>query len=89
MSKRTALFFLLILTGFRSVFACELCKSKQPEALKELTHGVGPEGTTDYIIMYGAIVVVLIVLVLSIKLLINPAKADENYQIKYQILDVD
>jgi len=66
--------------------ACDLCKEKQPEMLKEVAHGGGPEGTIDIIIMWSAIILVGGTLVLSLKFLITPKEKNPNH-IKYLPFD--
>jgi len=77
----TSTIFLLL--GFIQTFACELCKSHQPEILQDIAHGTGPQGTMDYVILWTAAVIVFITLVLSILFLVRPNKLDKNYQIKF------
>jgi len=81
--KKIISFSLLFLYSFITVIACELCKSHQPEMLKDIAHGTGPQGTTDYIIMWTGVAIVVITLILSLAFLILPNKLDKNYSIKY------
>ncbi len=67
---------------------CDLCKANQPKGLEDVTHGEGPEGNIDYIIMYAAIVIVGYTLVMSIKYLVKP-KEKEREHIKNLVLDED
>lgn len=80
MKKITTL--ILLLSTIR-LFACELCKSHQPKILQEVAHGTGPQGTMDYVILWGAVVIVFITLVLSIRLLVLPNKLDSKHPIKF------
>lgn len=61
------------------VLACELCKKNQPKVLEGITHGPGPQGDTDYLIISGAIVIVSITLFLSLKFLIKPNENDPDH----------
>lgn len=61
------------------VNACELCKEKQPKALAEITHGAGPNGTLDYIIIWSAVIIVSLTFFYSIKYLVKPEKADPHH----------
>ncbi len=61
------------------VNACELCKEKQPKALAEITHGAGPNGTLDYIIIWSAVIIVSLTFFYSIKYLVKPEKADPQH----------
>lgn len=81
--KRTALTSALIMLCFIQAFACELCKSQQPELLQDIVHGAGPQGPFDYIILWIAIVFVLATFVLSVLFLIIPDKFDKNHKIKF------
>ncbi|HTO15290.1 MAG TPA: hypothetical protein VLZ83_05950 [Edaphocola sp.] len=54
------------------LFACEACKKNQPEFLQGITHGTGPEGKWDYVIIVAAIIIVSITLFYAIKFLVNP-----------------
>jgi len=81
--KRNISTFVVFLFSLAGAFACELCKSHQPEMLKDIAHGTGPQGTIDYVIMWSAVVIVFITLVLSIRFLIQPDKLDEKYSIKF------
>ena len=60
-------------------FACELCKSKQPNGLENITHGKGPEGNLDFIIMYSAIIIVGFTFIMSVKYLIKPKERNKNH----------
>lgn len=64
----------LLLYGLLSetAFACELCKQNQPDALQGISHGTGPQASTDYIIIWCALVLVAIALFFSLKFLIRP-----------------
>ena len=53
-------------------FACEVCKAKQPKGFENLTHGEGPQGNIDYIIMYSALIIVGYTLIMSVKHLVKP-----------------
>ena len=65
---------------------CPMCKSNQPKGFENITHGEGPEGNLDYIIMYGAIVIVGYTLFMSIKYLANPKEKQASH-IKNLVLD--
>lgn len=53
-------------------WACELCQANQPKALRNITHGTGPQGDLDWIIIWSAVVIVGVTLFLSLKFLIKP-----------------
>ncbi|MEZ4945041.1 MAG: hypothetical protein R2804_05910 [Cyclobacteriaceae bacterium] len=62
-----------------NVLACELCKKNQPKVLEGITHGQGPQGDTDYLIIGVAIVIVSITLFLSLKFLIRPNESSPDH----------
>ncbi|HNP95753.1 MAG TPA: hypothetical protein PKJ63_08990 [Cyclobacteriaceae bacterium] len=65
---------LFLVIGVINAWACELCKKNQPKVLEDVTHGAGPQGNLDYLIVSVALVVVGITLVLSLKFLISPGE---------------
>ena len=69
----------LLFSGTGHVWACELCKKNQPKVLEGVTHGVGPQGDMDYIIIWTAIVFVSITLFLSLKFLIKPNEKNPDH----------
>lgn len=83
MKKIIILLFLLCLRG--SVYACEVCKAKQPAGLKDITHGTGPQGSADLFIIWGAVVIVGVTLFLSVKYLVKPQEVAPDH-IKNSIL---
>lgn len=85
MNKKIIVFFILFFPGLRS-FACELCEKNQPKLLKGITHGAGPTGTMDYIIIGIASVIVFVALFLSIKYLVKPREGNADH-IKNIVLD--
>lgn len=59
--------------------ACPVCERNQPEALKGITHGAGPESRWDYIIVWTMVVIVLITLFFSVKWLIYPGEKSTGH----------
>lgn len=59
--------------------ACDLCKTKQPKGFENITHGEGPEGNLDYIIMIIAVVIVGYTLIMSIKYLVKPNEKNVDH----------
>ncbi|MCK0156791.1 hypothetical protein MWU65_06345 [Cellulophaga sp. F20128] len=78
----TLLIFLISALGM----ACPLCEAKQPKGFANITHGEGPNGDIDYIIMYSAIVIVGYTLIMSIKYLARPKEKEKNH-IKNLVLE--
>lgn len=59
--------------------ACPLCKEKQPAGFENITHGEGPDGNMDYVIMWTAIVIVGYTLIMSIKYLVRPKEGQQDH----------
>ena len=59
--------------------ACEVCKSQQPKVMQNITHGAGPQGQTDFIIIVIAIAIVLLTLFFSVKYLWKPGENSPNH----------
>lgn len=86
MIKKHILFISSFFAGCYSALSCPECDRNQPELLKGITHGEGPTGTVDYIILWTAVIIVSISLILSIKYLVRP-KEDNKDHIKNIILN--
>lgn len=65
--------------------ACEMCSAQQPRLLRGLTHGAGPQGNLDYLIVAAALVIVLLALAWAVKCLVRPGEQDPTH-IKRTIL---
>ncbi|HEY8784175.1 MAG TPA: hypothetical protein VIM16_21280 [Mucilaginibacter sp.] len=53
-------------------FACEACKQQQPKFLQGITHGAGPTGNWDYIIVSIMVLITLYSFYALIKYLAKP-----------------
>lgn len=84
--KRNKILMVLLLLISAIGKACPICDAKQPKGFKNITHGEGPEGNIDYIIMYGAMVIVGYTLIMSIKYLVNPKEQKKDH-IKNIVVD--
>ena len=85
--KRLVIFLTLFLLGMPfKALACEVCENRQPEILKGVTHGIGPQNNLDYIITWSAVVIVGITLFFSIKFLVKPKESKPNH-IKNIVVD--
>lgn len=74
--KRLIPFLILILVSMPlQLLACEVCENRQPEVLKGVTHGIGPQGNIDYIITWSAVIIVAFTLFFSIKFLVKPKES--------------
>ena len=80
--------FLLILLKQLNTIACPACEARQPKILRGITHGAGPSGKWDYLIVSIAIVIVLFTLFYSVKWLIRPGEKSPEH-IKRMILNID
>lgn len=73
MMKVLSLILLFLTTlGINAALACDVCQKNQPKVLENITHGVGPQGTIDFVITWSAVVIVVLTLFFSIKYLIRP-----------------
>lgn len=68
--------------------ACPVCEKQQPKILKGISHGAGPDGQLDYIIISIAVIIVLLTLFYTIKWLIRPGEKSKEH-IKQFILNAD
>ena len=62
--------------------------AQQPKLLRGLTHGAGPQGSFDYVIVLAAVAVVLFTLVYAIKFLVRPGEREASH-IKRIVLNQD
>jgi uncharacterized protein HemY len=67
-------------------FACPACEKNQPELLKGVSHGSGPQSQWDYVILWITAAIVLATLFFSIKWLIRPGEHSKSH-IKRTILN--
>lgn len=72
MKRTLSLSLVLFLLVQQFAMACDVCQKNQPSGFKNITHGAGPSGNFDYVIMGTAIAIVLATLYLSFKFLIKP-----------------
>lgn len=54
--------------------ACPVCDRQQPQILKGITHGSGPQSNWDYLIISVTAIIVLATLTFSLKWLIRPGE---------------
>lgn len=76
--------FFVILS--QEILACEVCEKNQPELLRGITHGTGPQGYIDYIIIAISALIVIATMVYFIKYLVWPKEDDPNH-IKRRIIN--
>ena len=70
--KNTAVVFFLLLVNF--ALACDACKLQQPKVTRDFTHGVGPRGDFDWIIVAVIAVITILTFVFSLKYLVKPGE---------------
>lgn len=68
--------------------ACPVCEKQQPEILRGVTHGAGPQSQWDYVIVWVGVLVVLLTLFYSVKWLMRPDERSDTH-IKHLIIDAD
>jgi len=79
MKKKFLITTLVFLIGQQIALACDVCKKNQPAGFENITHGAGPSGTIDYIIIFTASIIVLFTLYLCFKYLIKPQENDPEH----------
>lgn len=83
---RMLLMLILLSTAPLLLYACATCELAQPKLFRGITHGPGPNGNFDFVIVTIAAVVVSLTLVLSIKYLFRPGEKDPHH-IKNIVID--
>ncbi len=82
--RNFAMLFFLFIINF--AFACDACKLQQPAVTRDFTHGVGPKGDADWIIVAIIGVITVYTFIFSLKYLVKPGEKDKNH-IKNSILN--
>lgn len=59
--------------------ACPVCEKQQPEILRGITHGAGPEDRWDYVIVWTMVLIVVVTLFYSVKWLIQPGERSKDH----------
>lgn len=70
---------LIVFLGQQVAFACDVCKKQQPAGFENITHGAGPSGTIDYVIIFTATAVVLFTVYLTVKYLFRPCENNPEH----------
>ncbi|MFD2146117.1 hypothetical protein [Mucilaginibacter antarcticus] len=68
-----------LLAGTTSVFACDACKKQQPKFLQGITHGAGPDGLKDYVIVAVMVGLTLYTLFATVRCLLKPSESGEDH----------
>ena len=77
----------ILLASHWTALACKVCERQQPEPLRGITHGAGPQSEWDYVIVAIISAVVIVSFVYTIKWLISPGEGKDH--IKHTILNVN
>ncbi|MBL7737111.1 MAG: hypothetical protein JNL51_16765 [Chitinophagaceae bacterium] len=78
------LFLLAGLLALRfAALACGACEKQQPELLRGITHGTGPDSDWDYVIIATMAAIVVFTLFFSVKWLIRPGEGSNNHIKRY------
>ena len=83
--KHLIVTFILGVISISTAFACNVCKSQQPNYLADITHGGGPDDNWDYVIVSVSVVLVIGTLVGSLYQIIRPGEKNAEH-IKRSIL---
>ena len=70
--KKLLILLLFLLPWALPVLACPVCEKNQPRGFAGITHGVGPQGPFDYVMLYGSIAIVVVTFVLFFRYLVRP-----------------
>lgn len=65
-------------------WACDACQKQQPAFTRGITHGAGPAGNADWIIVIAMVAVSLVTLFLSARYLVRPGEKHKSH-IKHSI----
>ena len=85
--KKLLIFLPLLLIGVQA-FACPACEKQQPKLLKGISHGTGPSGPMDMVIVWSMVALVLFTLIFSLKWIFKPGEKSATH-IKRYILNND
>ena len=75
--RNSAILFFLLLVNF--AFACDACKLQQPKVTRDFTHGVGPRGDYDWIIVAVIAVLTIYTFIYSLKYLVKPGEKNRDH----------
>ena len=83
--KKRILFSIFLFFGI-FLMACPACEKQQPELLRGISHGTGPAGNSDYIIIIATAIIVLLSFILFMKYSLFPKEKSAKH-IKRKILN--
>lgn len=78
MKKHVILWALMVLIN-SGAWACPVCDRNQPSFLRGWTHGSGPDGNSDYIIVIVMVLITLISLILTLRLIFKPGEKNIHH----------
>lgn len=81
---RLGLLLVVLISGFSQ--ACEACELQQPTITRGLTHGAGPQGPLDWVLVAIMTLITLATLVYSCWYLFKPGEKSDRH-IKNTILN--
>ena len=79
MKRIVSIFTVLFFLGNTISWACDVCEKNQPAGFEKITHGPGPSGPLDYIIIWVGLIIVLATLFMSVKYLIRPKENNPDH----------
>ncbi len=79
MKKILSVFTVLFFLGNQLSWACDVCQKNQPAGFENITHGPGPSGMLDYIIIWTGVIIVVGTLFYSLKFLIRPKESNPDH----------
>lgn len=68
------------------VVACDVCEKQQPKILRGVTHGAGPEGVWDYVVVGATALVAVVSLIYAVRWTLYPGETARTH-IKRSILN--
>jgi len=80
------LFFIALTGSHLLISACPACEKQQPKILRGITHGAGPTGNWDYVIVAVAVIITVATLFYAVKWMIRPGETELNH-IKRTVLN--
>jgi hypothetical protein len=76
--KKTGLLVSYVLFGWTAV-GCPVCERNQPQILRGITHGAGPDSRWDYLIVWAVALIVLLSLFFTVKWILHPGEQAKDH----------
>lgn len=77
--RRGILFFYSFFGSGSFAMACTVCERRQPELLRGISHGAGPESRWDLWIVAVVAAIVVVSLVFSVKWILRPGETAADH----------